>query len=168
MDVVMQGNHGWIQAVTIDNLMQELATHGSNEANFNGMNAVMNGTRRFAMIVAAMLLLFVLQACLGYVWFSSRGTVVPFWVLPVVGFSGVLLLAFCSFTSMHYMMQRTIEAARANDNAMVELAAAWSRRPENGTLELTFRSGRSFPTYFELSPACARPQPTQALHFSPV
>lgn len=165
MDFVMCGNHSWIQAVTIDNLMQELATNGSDGMNSSGLNLGRNMMKSSLIIMSAMVLWFVFQLVFCELSYSSNGALVLFWCLAVVGFGGILLIAFYAFTSMYCVWKRTVQVARAIDCALVELAASWNRRPENCLFELTFRSGRSYPIYFELSPACGRPEPTQALHF---
>merc|ERR1712129_367704 len=159
VNFVMQGNETWLNAASLMELVQELQAVLDRQQ----MPQVAMGRGLFSHFFK---FLFV-----GLIWFACMlilGMNEMFSLLPICGFGGIALLACVSFWSMRRRRQQLLEGVASMREAFQTFAAEWNRRPDHAMLELSYRSGSTDPPYFELSPAAAMAQPSQALHMNNV
>lgn len=170
MGYVLQGNQAWLNQTTLTSLLQELnMTLATQEGPFA---QVLIGNQRmccnFARYVVFGLLWFAACAILMNLRFScgayDEDCAIPLWLLPVVGFAGPIMLFVSAFRSMRERQHQLLGTFRALTVALQTFAHTWTNRQEHSSLELTYRTGLSDPSYFELTPAAAMAVPAQALY----
>mmetsp|Transcript_83492 Transcript_83492/g.244774 ORF Transcript_83492/g.244774 Transcript_83492/m.244774 type:complete len:179 (+) Transcript_83492:260-796(+) len=164
LNFVLQGNEGWLSAVTLTTLVDELRTLLASQQFPHPLGlALGNGRRTFCQFAVAAFVWFAAMVALGGSVLSAESTML-FSLLPIAGFGGLLCLGVWAFTRVGSQRRQLLAAVETMARTLQSFAEAWSSRPENAMLDLTYKTGMTDPSYFELSPAAAMAVAGQALY----